>query len=150
MSHEGFKFVSSEEAAREQHARLGGEAIRPAKVKIDKTGGSGMTIEWRDGHTSHWDFAWLRAACPCATCHEAREAEGRAPGVAKPKPKSLLPMYEAPPRPADVEPVGKYALRFKWNDGHEAGLYSWDYLRNVCDVEAQRQRPGGESPGARK
>jgi len=98
-----------------------------------------MTIEWRDGHTSQWDFAWLRAACPCATCHEAREAEGRAPGIAKSKPKSLLPMYEAPPRPAEVEPVGKYALRFKWNDGHEAGLYSWDYLRNVCDVEAQRQ-----------
>ena len=110
-------------------------------MRIDKTGGTGMTIEWRDGHTSHWDFAWLRAACPCATCHEAREAEGRAPGVAKPKPKSLLPMYEAPPRPADVEPVGKYALRFKWNDGHEAGLYSWDYLRNVCDVEVAEAAP---------
>jgi DUF971 family protein len=101
-----------------------------------------MTIEWRDGHTSHWSFAWLRAACPCATCHEARDAEGRAPGIAKAKPSSLLPMYEAPPRPNDVEPVGKYALRFRWNDGHEAGLYSWDYLRNVCDVEAQRQHAG--------
>jgi len=51
----------------------------------------------------------------------------------------LLPMYEAPPRPVDVTPVGKYAIRFKWNDGHEAGLYSWDYLRNVCDAEAKRQ-----------
>jgi len=142
MSHEGFKIVSAEEAAQPEPSRLGGEAIRPAKVRIDKTGGSGMTIEWRDGHTSHWSFAWLRAACPCATCHEAREAEGRAPGIAKPKPKSVLPMYEAPPRPNDVEPVGKYALRFKWNDGHEAGLYSWDYLRNVCDVEAGRKHAG--------
>lgn len=142
MSHEGFKIVSAEEATQAETARLSGDAIRPAKVRIDKTGGSGMTIEWRDGHTSHWSFAWLRAACPCATCHEAREAEGRAPGIAKAKPSSLLPMYEAPPRPNDVEPVGKYALRFKWNDGHEAGLYSWDYLRNVCDVEAQRQHAG--------
>ncbi len=32
----------------------------------------------------------------------------------------------------EVTPVGKYALKFKWNDGHEAGLYSWDYLRRVC------------------
>ena len=48
-------------------------------------------------------------------------------------------MFEAPPRPVDVTPVGKYALRFKWNDGHEAGLYSWDYLRNVCDVEVRKQ-----------
>ena len=140
MSHEGFKIVSADEAARPEQPRLAGDAIRPAKIRIDKTGGSGMTIEWRDGHTSHWNFAWLRAACPCATCHEAREAEGRAPGIAKPKPASLLPMYEAPPRPADVEPVGNYALRFKWNDGHEAGLYSWDYLRNVCDVEVGRQQ----------
>jgi len=140
MSHEGFKIVSTDEAARAEQAKLSGDAIRPAKVRIDKTGGTGMTIEWRDGHTSHWSFAWLRAACPCATCHEAREAERRAPGIAKPKPQSLLPMYEAPPRPNDVEPVGKYALRFKWNDGHEAGLYSWDYLRNVCDVEAQKQQ----------
>ena len=139
MSHEGFKIVSAGEAARAEHQHLSGDAIRPAKVRIDKTGGSGMTIEWRDGHTSHWGFAWLRAACPCATCHEARDAEGRAPGVAKAKAKTLLPMYEAPARPVDVEPVGKYALRFKWNDGHEAGLYSWDYLRNVCDIEAQKQ-----------
>lgn len=142
MSHEGFRFVSAAEAARAEQPRQSGDAIRPARVRVDKTGGTGMTIEWRDGHTSHWDFAWLRAACPCATCIEARDAEGRAPGVAKPKPKTLLPMYEAPPRPAEVEPVGKYAVRFKWNDGHEAGLYSWDYLRNVCDVEMEKQRQG--------
>ncbi|HEY4357021.1 MAG TPA: DUF971 domain-containing protein [Acidobacteriaceae bacterium] len=134
MSHDGIRFVSKEEAARaEAEPQLTGDAVRPAKVRIDKTGGTGMTIEWRDGHTSHWSFPWLRLACPCATCHEARQAEGRAPGIPKPKPATLLPMYEAPPRPIDVEPVGKYALRFRWNDGHEAGLYSWDYLRNVCD-----------------
>ena len=140
MSHE-IRFVSAEEAAREEkRPRLTGDAIQPAKVKIDKSGGTGMTIQWRDGHTSHWTFAWLRAACPCATCNEAREAENRAAGVPQPRPASLLPMYEAPPRPVDVEPVGKYAVRFKWNDGHEAGLYSWEYLRNVCDPEARKQQ----------
>jgi DUF971 family protein len=35
--------------------------------------------------------------------------------------------------------VGKYAVRFKWNDGHEAGLYSWDYLRNVCEAGSRHQ-----------
>ncbi len=142
MSHEGVRFISAEEAAadraREQR-RLSGEALRPAKVRVDKTGGTGVTVDWRDGHQSHWSFRWLRDACPCATCHEAREAEGRAPGVGKPKPKSLLPLYEAPVAPTAVEPVGKYALKFVWNDGHETGLYSWDYLRNVCDHEQRRQ-----------
>ena len=133
MSHEGIRMVSAEEAARAEPEKLSGDAIRPAKVRVDQTGGTGMRIEWRDGHVSEWSFAWLRAACPCATCHEERDAEGRAPGIAKAKPASLLPMYEAPPRPMEVTPVGKYALRFKWNDGHEAGLYSWDYLRNVYD-----------------
>lgn len=144
MSHEGFRIVSAAEAARaEAHSRLTGEAIRPGKVQVDKTGGSGMRIEWRDGHVSAWPFAWLRHACPCATCHEAREAEDRSPGIPRAKAPSLLPMYEAPPRPAEVEPVGKYALRFTWTDGHNAGLYSWDYLRNVCDPAFRDQTQVG-------
>ena len=138
MSHEGIRFVSAEEAAREDNPRLTGDAIRPAKVRVDQSGGTGMSIDWRDGHTSTWTFAWLRAACPCATCHEEREAAGRPPGMEKAKPVLLLPMYQAPPRPVEVTPVGKYAVKFKWNDGHEAGLYSWDYLRNVCDAEVRK------------
>jgi len=136
MSHEGIRFVSRDEAVRDDTPKLSGDAIRPAKVRVDKTGGTGMSIDWVDGHTSHWDFRWLRLACPCATCHEEREKDGRAPGTAKPKPAQLLPMFEAPPRPTAVTPVGRYAIRFTWNDGHEAGLYSWDYLRNVCDPAA--------------
>jgi DUF971 family protein len=133
MSHEGIRFVNPDAAAMDERPRLTGAAIQPAKIRVDKSGGTGMTIEWRDGHLSSWTFAWLRAACPCATCNEEREKDGRSVGVAKPKPATLLPMFEAPPRPVEVTPVGKYAIRFKWNDGHEAGLYSWDFLRNVCD-----------------
>ncbi len=142
MSHDGVRFITAEEAAADaerERRRLTGEAIRPVKVRVDKSGGTGVTIDWRDGHQSHWSFRWLREACPCATCHEAREKEGRPAGVARAKPASLLPLYEAPVRPLDVEPVGKYALRFRWNDGHESGLYSWEYLRNICDDEARRQ-----------
>jgi DUF971 family protein len=134
MSHEGIRFVSAEEAQQPEPVKLTGDAIRPAKISVDKTGGTGMTIAWRDGHVSHWDFRRLRAACPCATCHEERSKDGRAPGVERPRPAALLPMYEAPPRPSAVSAVGNYAIRFTWNDGHEAGIYSWDYLRNVCDA----------------
>ena len=135
MSHEGISFVSKEHAERAESAppKLTGDAILPAKVRVDMSGGTGMEVDWRDGHASKWTFPWLRAACPCATCHEERDADGREPGVPKPAPATLLPMYKAVARPTEVHPVGKYALRFKWNDGHEAGLYSWDYLRNVCD-----------------
>lgn len=140
MSHEGIRIVSESEARRDAQAehKLSPEAVTPAKVKVKKTEGTGVEVEWRDGHTSSWSFRWLRDACPCATCHEEREKAGRAPGIAKPRPQSLLQMYEEPPRPLEVSPVGKYALKFKWNDGHEAGIYSWEYLRRVCDCEQCR------------
>ena len=135
MSHEGIRIVSEVEARRDAEqadARLSDEAVTPKKVRVKKTEGTGVEIEWHDGHSSSWSFRWLRDACPCATCHEEREQAGRAPGVARAKAQALLQMYEAPPRPVEVTPVGKYALKFKWNDGHEAGIYSWDYLRRVC------------------
>jgi DUF971 family protein len=134
MSHEGIRVVSAEEAQRDEvdKNKLPPDAVTPLKVRVKKTEGTGVEIDWRDGHKSSWDFRWLRDACPCATCHEEREKTGREPGVPKPKEQGLLMIYQEPPRPIGVEPVGKYALKFKWNDGHEAGIYSWDYLRRVC------------------
>jgi DUF971 family protein len=140
MSHEGIRIVSADEAQRDMQTeqRLSNDAVTPAKVRVKKTEGTGVEIDWRDGHTSSWNFAWLRDACPCATCIEERQRTGREVGAPKPKPQGLLQLYQEPPRPVEVTPVGRYALRFKWNDGHEAGLYSWDYLRRVCNCEACR------------
>jgi DUF971 family protein len=134
MSHEGIRFVTAEEARHhdQQHRELPREAVEPAKVRVHKTEGTGMEIEWKDGHFSAWNFAWLRLACPCATCHEEREHTGRRPGEPKPKAAALLPMYEPPPRPTTVTPVGRYAISFHWNDGHTSGIYSWDFLRRHC------------------
>jgi DUF971 family protein len=142
MSHEGIRFVREDEARKitEETAYLNRElpreATEPQRVRVNKTEGTGMEIEWKDGHTSRWAFPWLRDACPCATCHEERGAEGRRPGQPKPKPPTLLPMYQAPARPESVTPVGRYAISFRWNDGHQSGIYSWDYLRRYCQCDA--------------
>jgi DUF971 family protein len=134
MSHEGIRFVSKEEEARQnQDSRpLPREAVTPAKVRVLLSEGKGLEIDWSDGHQSAWNFAWLREACPCATCVEQRNAEGRAPGEPKPKPAQLLPMYSPPVKPESAHGVGRYALEFSWSDGHRAGIYSWDYLRRNC------------------
>ena len=134
MSHEGIRIVSAEQAQKEnaEEVRMHEDAVTPKKVRVMKTEGTGVEIDWKDGHHSAWSFAWLRNACPCATCHEERDKSGRAVGVAKPKAQTLLVMYEVPVRPVEVTPVGKYALKFKWTDGHESGIYSWEYLRRVC------------------
>ena len=108
MSHEGIRFVSAEEAqaaADREGQRLPADAVTPLKVRVKKSEGTGVEIDWRDGHKSAWDFRWLRDACPCATCHEERERTGRAPGEAKQRAQALLQMYEAPPRPVEVAPV---------------------------------------------
>lgn len=137
MSHEGIRFVS-EDAARKLAAsekELPREATEPQHIRVRKSEGTGMEIDWQDGHKSQWSFSWLRDACPCATCNEEREKEGRKPGQAKPKPANLLPMYKAPVLPLVVTPVGRYAISFDWNDGHHSGIFSWDYLRRMCLCE---------------
>ena len=134
MSHEGIRFSTKEEQARqEEDSRpLPKIATTPEKVRVLMTEGKGIEIDWADGHKSAWSFAWLREACPCATCVEERKQEGRKPGRPKAKPAELLPMYAPPPKPSSVQPVGRYALQFNWLDGHTSGIYSWEYLRRVC------------------
>lgn len=133
MSHEGIRIVNLDDARREAQAEqpLPPDAIIPAKVKVELTEGTGVSIDWKDGHRSHWTFAFLRDACPCATCHEAREADGRLPGVPKPVPVQVFPLYAAPACPLTAEPIGRYAIKFKWNDGHESGIYAWEFLRRL-------------------
>ena len=138
MSHEGIRFTSEEEKAREEAANqpLPRIAITPEKVRVLLTEGKGLEIDWQDGHHSAWSFSWLRWACPCASCVGERKAEGRKQGQAPPKPVELLPMY-APPadKPATVQPVGRYAIQFNWMDGHSGGIYSWEYLRRSCQCQ---------------
>ncbi len=104
----------------------------PKSVNVKVTTGTGMEIEWKDGHRSAYAFQWLRDACPCATCNETREKEGRQPGQPAPEKSGALPMFKPAMKPLKTEPVGRYAIRFAWNDGHETGIYSWDYLREHC------------------
>jgi DUF971 family protein len=148
MSHEPFKIGSVEQAARvqeEERPPRDRRSIDPKAVRVDKTGGTGMSIDWKDGHQSHYTFPWLRDACPCATCNEEREQSGRKLGESpKPKP-GTLPMYKALARPDEVIPTGRYAIAFRWNDGHSTGIYSWDFLRRECPCEqckAERTTPG--------
>ena len=134
MSHEGIRIGPRETERHESEAAhpLPRISVTPEKVRVLITEGKGMEIDWADSHHSAWSFAWLREACPCATCVEERKAEGRKIGQPKPKPTNVLPMYTPPAKPASAQAVGRYAIQFNWQDGHSGGIYSWDYLRRVC------------------
>jgi DUF971 family protein len=112
----------------------------PKSVIVHLTAGAGVDIEWKDGHLSHYSFPYLRDACPCALCNEERSKTGRQPGEqARPNPGEL-PMFKPTAKPLSAEPVGKYALRFKWSDAHDLGIYSWKWLREICPCEQCRPK----------
>jgi DUF971 family protein len=107
-------------------------ATDPKSVKVNLTTGTGMDIEWGDGHVSHYGFPFLRDACPCAMCNDEREKSRRAPGEAPRLAPGALPMFKAVARVVSAEGVGKYAIKFTWNDDHDLGIYSWKLLRELC------------------
>ncbi len=114
----------------------------PKSVVIHLTTGTGMEIEWKDGHRSVYTFPFLRDACPCALCEDERTKARRTPGEPAKLAPGALPMFKPAVKALAAEAVGKYALKFSWNDNHDLGLYSWFYLREVC--------PCAECAAARK
>ena len=100
----------------------------PAPKSIKRAAGNDtLSIQWSDGHLSVYPYSYLRDKCPCATCHDLpRQPAG-------PQVMSPLPMLgQKPLRPDRAELVGRYALQIYWNDGHSAGIYSFEYLRGLC------------------
>jgi len=96
----------------------------PTNIEVDIKQ-SEVRITWADGHQSSYTLDYLRQICPCAICNEMRRNEdplkvlGPGQVVFKGELRSERP----------VEMVGNYALQFFWADGHNSGLYSFDFLR---------------------
>jgi DUF971 family protein len=112
----------------------------PKSVKVHLSTGEGVTIAWKDGHVSRYSFPYLRDACPCALCDEERTKANREPGQPAETAANQLRVYKAAAKPLSAEGVGKYAIKFNWNDGHQLGIYSWQWLREICPCEECRDR----------
>jgi DUF971 family protein len=84
-----------------------------------------LIVKWKDGSTSALSWAKLRAACPCAECTNLH-------GDADPLRLRLAPNTQL----AGVDYVGNYAVQPRWGDGHSAGLFTWNYLRELAGLLA--------------
>ncbi len=93
---------------------------RVTPVDIRMLEGSRFEIEWADGEKSVFGFRELRLECPCAGC--VNELTGERTVSAAEVPSDV--------RPLGAEPVGRYALKFQWSDGHSTGIYTFEHLRN--------------------
>ena len=50
-----------------------------------------------------------------------------------------LPMFKAAAKPTSAEGVGKYAIKFHWNDGHDLGIYSWQFRVMFVHVRSAKR-----------
>jgi DUF971 family protein len=97
----------------------------PTEIKLDKERGS-ITVTFDDDASFALPAEMLRVLSPSA------EVQGHSPAerVTVPGKKGV--------RILRLEPVGNYATRIIFDDGHDTGLYSWAYLRDLGENKEAR------------
>lgn len=98
-----------------------GPSIEPREIMQETD--ARLRITWADGRTCRFDAPELRRACPCAGCVNEWTGERML------RPEAISDDLTI----SDVEIVGRYALNFRWSDGHATGIYSFRYLREFCE-----------------
>lgn len=95
--------------------------IEPTEIIEDSD--SEVTIKWSDEAETKYKAADLRRACPCAGCvHEwTGEKILKAENIADNLTFSSIGI------------VGRYALNFIFSDGHDTGIYTFNYLRQLSE-----------------
>lgn len=114
----------------------------PAKLDLKKD--KGLTVEWADGTTSYYTIAYLRKMSPSADVRQLRDEMAK-------NPLTVLPASQFKPTAGSLvavgaELVGNYAIKIRFSDGHDTGIYSWGYLRQI-DPDPDRQKPREQPPG---
>ncbi|MFO0960279.1 MAG: DUF971 domain-containing protein [Isosphaeraceae bacterium] len=82
-----------------------------------------LEVAWEGGPESRLPYRKVRGACPCATCRDEWTGERLL------DPATIRPDLKL----AGLEPIGNYAVRPEWNDGHSSGLFTWDLLRSLAE-----------------
>jgi len=87
----------------------------PAAIKVKRKSRL-VEVHFRDGEVFRLPFEYLRVYSPSA------EVRGHGAGEGK------LELAKERVQITQVEPIGNYAVRLHFDDGHNSGLYSWIYL----------------------
>lgn len=98
------------------------EALLPTAMR--REGDDRLVIDWSDGVRGSVTWRDLRKNCPCAGCREEREKP--------PDPFRILdPKQLVPLAPVSMTPVGRYAYKIVWSDGHDTGIFTLEHLRDL-------------------
>src|SRR5688572_1705117 len=113
----------------------------PVEIKL-RTRSRVLEVSFDDGSRFELPFEYLRVHSPSA------EVKGHGPG------QEVLVLGKENVGIRAVEPVGQYAVKLVFDDGHDTGLYSWKYLldlgrnqaKNWAQYEARRAQRMQSSP----
>lgn len=97
--------------------------MKPAPKEFKLLDGRDLRITWSDGHVTRVSLQFFRDECPCAGCKGESDIFGEM--------KMPLQLPIAVPGKYELRrlaAVGNYAVAASWGDGHDSGIYSWDYL----------------------
>ena len=97
----------------------------PTAIKL-RTQSKLLAISFDDGSSFELPFEYLRVYSPSA------EVRGHGPG------QETLQLGKHTVGIKAVEPTGHYAVRLVFDDGHDSGLYTWDYLHELGREHAQK------------
>ena len=86
--------------------------------------GDELAICWNDATESYLDLQLLRRACPCAACGGEPDVLGN---IIRPNVSYSENSFEL----SGFQIVGGYAIQPHWADGHNTGIYSFQYLRRI-------------------
>jgi DUF971 family protein len=98
-----------------------GSIPRPIEIRLRKSAGV-VAVSFDDGKHYELSFEYLRVFSP--------SAEVRGHGT------EILQIGKEQVKVLAVEPVGNYAVRLRFDDGHDTGLYSWPVLRELGEDQA--------------
>ena len=110
-----------------------GEGARTIARETKQLSETELAITWEDDHLSSFSPRFLRQQCPCAMCVDEWTREKRLDAEAIPQDIRILSTY----------PVGNYAVRFDFSDGHNTGIYAFDRLRELCQCQICISQSGG-------
>ena len=96
----------------------------PTEIKL-RTRSRLLEVAFDDGARYLLPFEYLRTHSPSA------EVKGHGPG------QEVLVLGKQNVGLSGIEPVGQYAVKLVFDDGHDSGLYSWKYLRELGDKQLE-------------
>ncbi len=103
--------------------------MQPKKIKVED---EKLNIVWDDDSSSQISLKYLRDECPCANC------KGETILFKSIRPVQIDSIAPNKYKIVSADVVGNYALQITWGDGHNSGVYTWEYLKELSESESNK------------